>query len=31
MFEQIKDEIKADFFQQNFDNDGQRFRRVVRP
>src|SRR5262249_46157357 len=25
MFEQIKQEIKADFFQQNFPNDGQRF------
>lgn len=25
MFEQIKDEIKADFYQQNFPNDGQRF------
>lgn len=25
MFEQIKDEIKADYYQQNFPNDGQRF------
>lgn len=25
MFEQIKEEIKADYFQQNFQNDGQRF------
>ena len=25
MFEQIKQEIKADYFQQNFANDGQRF------
>jgi len=25
MFEQIKQEIKADYFQQNFPNDGQRF------
>ena len=25
MFEQIKEEIKADYFQQNFPNDGQRF------
>lgn len=25
MFEQIKQEIKADYYQQNFPNDGQRF------
>lgn len=25
MFEQIKEEIKADYYQQNFPNDGQRF------
>src|ERR1700733_7490659 len=25
MFEQIKDQIKADYYQQNFSNDGQRF------
>src|SRR6266446_5791999 len=25
MFEQIRDEIKADYYQQNFPNDGQRF------
>ena len=25
MFDQIKEEIKADYFQQNFPNDGQRF------
>ena len=25
MYEQIKKEIKQDFYQQNFDNDGQRF------
>lgn len=25
VFDQIKEEIKADYFQQNFPNDGQRF------
>ena len=25
MFDQIKEEIKADYYQQNFPNDGQRF------
>jgi len=25
MYEQIKDEIKQDHYQQNFPNDGQRF------
>jgi hypothetical protein len=25
VFEQIKEDIKADYYQQNFPNDGQRF------
>lgn len=25
IYEKIKEDIKADFFQQNFPNDGQRF------